>query len=78
MVLENEDYKNVNELVAQFNAKLDEMAQDPTLEPWERISAALGLAHYDPVTDSSVANVFRRADKAMYLRKKEMKAVRIE
>ncbi len=78
VVLENEDYKNVNELVAQFNAKLDEMAQDPTLEPWERISAALGLAHYDPVTDSSVANVFRRADKAMYLRKKEMKAVRIE
>ena len=78
VVLENEDYKSVNELVAQFNRKIDEMAQDATLEPWERISAAVGVAYYDPVTDSSVANVFKRADKAMYLRKKEMKAIRME
>ena len=78
VVLENEDYVHVDELVAEFNAKLDEMAQDASLEPWERISAAVGVAFYDPVTDSSVANVFKRADKAMYLRKKKMKATRSE
>ncbi|MBO4852227.1 MAG: GGDEF domain-containing protein [Schwartzia sp.] len=78
VVLENNDYKNVDALVAQFNAKIEEMAQDATLEPWERISAAIGVAYYDPVTDSSAANVFKRADKAMYIRKKEMKAVRTE
>ena len=78
VVLENDDYANVDALVAEFNAKLDEMAQDASLEPWERLSAAVGVARYDAVTDSSVANVFKRADKAMYLRKKEMKAIRIE
>ena len=45
-------------------------------EPWERVSAALGYALYDREIDSNVLNVFRRADKAMYARKKEMKAVR--
>ncbi len=78
VVLENEDYKNVKELVARFDATLNEMSQDTSLEPWERISAALGVAYYNPLTDNSVANVFKRADKAMYLRKKEMNAVRIE
>ena len=78
VVLEHNDYAKVSDLVDTFNAKLDEMAADTKLEPWERISAAIGVARYDPVTDSSVANVFKRADKAMYLRKKEMKAVRTE
>ena len=77
-VLENDDYKNVDLLVAEFNAQLKEMANDESLEPWERISAAIGIAHYNASTDSSVANVFKRADKAMYNRKKEMKAVRTE
>ena len=78
VVLEKEDYKNVDALVSQFNAKLEELAHDTALEPWEQISAAIGVAHYDPVMDSSAANVFKRADRAMYLRKKEMQAVRTE
>ena len=78
VVLENNDYKNADDLLAQFNGQLNDMANDAALEPWERISAAIGVAFYDPATDSSVATVFKRADKAMYLRKKEMKAVRNE
>ena len=78
VVLENNDYKNVDDLLAQFNGQLNDMANDAALEPWERISAAIGVAFYDPATDSSVATVFKRADKAMYLRKKEMKAARNE
>ena len=78
VVLENNDYKNIDDLLAQFNGQLAEMAQDEALEPWERISAAIGVAFYDSAKDSSVESVFKRADKAMYLRKKEMKATRTE
>nr|MBO6295331.1 GGDEF domain-containing protein [Schwartzia sp. (in: firmicutes)] len=78
VVLENSDYKNIDDLLAQFNGQLDEMARDEALEPWERISAAIGVAFYDPAADSSAETVFKRADKAMYIRKKEMKAVRSE
>ena len=78
VVLENSDYRNIDDLIAQFNGQLDEMARDEALEPWERISAAIGVAFYDPAADSSAENVFKRADKAMYIRKKEMKAVRSE
>ena len=76
VILKNDDLKNVNALVEKFNTSLDEMASDETQEPWERISAAIGIAMYDPIRDNNFTNVFKRADKAMYKRKKEMKAVR--
>ncbi len=76
VILENQDFENREELLQKFNQQLEEMAKDETLEVWERVSAAIGYAVYDPATDSSVANVFKRADNAMYQRKKEMKAVR--
>lgn len=75
-VLENNDYEHADELVASMNAQLVEMSADETLAPWERISAAIGIARFDPEVDTSVTTVFKRADKAMYIRKKEMKAVR--
>ncbi|MBO4312915.1 MAG: GGDEF domain-containing protein [Desulfovibrio sp.] len=78
VILENDDLANVNGLVAQFAAVQDEMARDAALEQWERISAAIGIAVFDPLKDDSVENVFKRADKAMYERKKAMKAVREE
>ena len=77
IILENEDYFNVDNLVNEFNDKLKKNASDKTLEAWEKISASIGVAVYDEIIDSSASNVFKRADKAMYIRKKEMKAVRI-
>lgn len=77
VVAEGEDYAAVTDIVKKFNSKLDKIAANKKLEPWEKTSAALGLAIYDKSIDSSAANVFKRADKAMYARKKEMKAVRI-
>ncbi len=76
-ILKNDDYRNITALEKTFNQELEKLAADDSLEPWEKISAALGYAFFDPATDSGVENVFRRADKAMYARKKEMKAVRI-
>jgi len=76
VILEGEDFLIADKLVDEFNAELERFAADPTLEPWEKISASLGMAIYDKLSDSSAANVFKRADKAMYIRKRAMKAVR--
>jgi len=76
VILRNRDYKNVDSLVRQFNFELEEIAGNEELEPWEKISGAIGYAKFDKESDSSYDNVFRRADKAMYERKKEMKAMR--
>ncbi len=76
VVIQGEDYRDIDELIEEFNQKLEEIANDNTLEPWEKTSAAIGVAIYDRTIDSSSANVFKRADKAMYIRKKEMNAVR--
>ena len=78
VVLENEDYENADALIKKFNDWLDQIAAEKDLEVWELVSASVGLARYDPERDTSVANVFKRADKAMYTRKKEMKAVRTD
>ncbi len=76
IILEGHDYEQADELVSIFNAELGRIAKEPNLPYWERISVALGYAKYDKRRDGSVSNVFKRADKAMYERKKEMKAVR--
>lgn len=76
VVLEHDDYKNVNALVETFNRQLETLANETDLEQWERVSASIGYALYDPALDASVSNVFKRADKAMYAHKKAMKAVR--
>lgn len=75
-ILKNDDYQNRGYLVDQFNRTLDELAEDEKLEVWEKVSAAIGVADFDKNIDANVANVFARADKAMYQNKKDMKAVR--
>ena len=77
IILKDHDYDHADELVEKFNNRIEEMQQDKALEQWEQVSAAIGVAFYDPEKDDSVANVFKRADKAMYNRKMDMKAVRL-
>ena len=72
VILENEDYKHIEELVWKFNKTIEKADG----EPWEKVSAAIGYAVYNPDIDDCVENVFNRADKAMYHRKSEMKALR--
>ena len=76
VILEKDDYDNSKSLVSEFNMRISNLAEDDMLEPWEQVSAAIGYALYDESLDSSVENVFSRADKNMYVRKKEMKALR--
>ncbi len=77
VILENHDYDKFSVLKEEFNARLKALEANPDLSPWEKVSASIGIALYNPNLDSSVENVFRRADKAMYIRKKEMKAQRV-
>ena len=76
VIVEREDYKNLNDLCLGFNIQIEVISKNGNLNPWEQISAALGVAIFDRSIDASVQNVFARADKAMYARKKEMKAIR--
>lgn len=76
VVLRGHDLECIDELVAQFNSELDSMAIDSTLEPWERVSAAIGYSVFDPAYDKDLTTVYMRADKAMYERKRAMKAGR--
>lgn len=76
VILRGDDFANIEKLLAEFRQKLSQIASDENLEPWEKVSAAIGTAFYDPSIDANVLNVFRRADQAMYECKKEMKAVR--
>ena len=76
VILRNNDYDQVDALVEEFNAHLATYQNDNSLEPWEQISAAIGIARFDQNTDTNVEDVFKRADQAMYDRKVAMKAER--
>ena len=62
--------------VKQFSAEMAHKKLNPSLEPWEKISAAVGIAFYDSAIDKSADDVFKRADKLMYENKIAMKAQR--
>ncbi len=76
VVLKFRDYKNVDTLIAQFNEQLEQVQKDDSLQPWEKISAAIGYHKFDKTVDKTVDDVFKKADKAMYDRKVAMKAER--
>lgn len=76
IILKGVDYENIERRIEEFNKKLADLAASETLEPWEKVSAAIGVAFYDKSIDANVINVFKRADQKMYECKKSMKAVR--
>ena len=76
VILKNRDYRNVDRLIMEFFGHLAKLQNDDTLNPWEQISAAIGYAKFDKKEDKTVEDVFKKADKAMYECKAEMKAER--
>ena len=72
VVLEGHDLENVDALMQRLQGDIDRNRADEALEPWERTSAAVGFARYGE--GDTLEAVFKRADKAMYARKTEMKA----
>ncbi len=76
VILKNHDYRCIDELIEAFNSRLEQVQKDDTLQPWEQISAAIGYHKFDKKVDTTVDDVFKKADKAMYDRKVAMKAER--
>ena len=68
-ILKGIDYENREELVKTFKKTVDD-----NLENGE-VVISCGLAIYNPETDSSYNDVFRRADVLMYEHKRMLKAV---
>ncbi len=75
-ILKGRDLENAKRLNEKFEQTIEALSRDESREPWERTSAAVGCAFFDPDTDRNYEDVFKRADALMYERKKEMKAGR--
>lgn len=70
-ILESGDLEHYQELLENFQIEMDAMNRDSRLG--NRVSIARGIAVYDSETDLVFANVFKRADDAMYKNKAVMK-----
>ena len=71
-ILKNEDYDKADELPELFNEKLIQI--DEAIEPWEDISASIGIALYKSESDVNVEAVLNRSELNMKNNKKAMKA----
>lgn len=76
VILINNDLKNIDFLLAHFKKVVSEYEENELLEPWKRVSAAIGYAIYDEDVDSTAKDVFKRADANMYADKVAQKAQR--
>ena len=74
IILRGEDYDDYAQLEARFHEELEKLQKDDALQPWEKVSAALGAAFYDEALDKGMDSLFQRADQVMYEHKKAMKA----
>lgn len=72
VVLEHIDYEMYPELLDKFQENID--AHNQGGRPDTQLSIARGIAVYESATDLVFANVFKRADDAMYQNKIAMKA----
>ena len=71
-VLRGEDYEHRHESFAKLKRTFEQTYSQQNAEPWERYSAAAGMAEFAS-DDNSVELVFKRADKAMYADKTAFK-----
>ena len=73
VVVENQDFRDLDKHVEQFKACIERNVSEQDLEPWERTSAAIGSAIYDPDKDCGIEDTLKRADEQMYANKRAMK-----
>ena len=76
VVLDGEALARCEEDVAALRSMIDKLRIDSTLQAWEKVSAAVGVAYYEAGVDTCADEVFKRADADMYQNKLAMKATR--
>ncbi len=74
VLLERSDLENRYSLIARLRSRME---GGPDRQPWERASAAIGLAVYDSAQDDSLDSVLARADFSMHENKRAMKSCAI-
>ena len=72
VILQGPDYDNRLKQVEELKNSYAQSQGDQQAEPWERFSAAVGMAELAS-DDYTVDLVFKRADKAMYMDKQKYK-----
>ncbi len=73
VILRGEDYANIEALCLEFHGKIVSLSDDDSLDPWEKISAAIGYALYEELDDRNVDDVYRRAGSELAECKERMK-----
>lgn len=68
-ILLNDDYRNRADLVDRFEKEVLRINGEKT-NPWEQVHVSMGIAVYDPEEDLCVNDTIRRADKKMYVNKR--------
>ena len=76
VILEDDKVSLNKYFVTQFKAEMERKNLNQSLQPWEKISAAVGVAIFNPDKDKNADEVFKRADADMYKNKLAMKATR--
>ena len=66
-ILENRDFENRYELLRRFDREVEENLR------YGGVVVAAAMAHYDPEIDDDCMTIFKRADRKMYERKRELK-----
>lgn len=74
-VLTGVNFDNRKNSVEELRKKIDDLRNDNSLEPWKKVSAAVGVSEYQS-GDTDADTVFKRADEQMYRNKLAMKATR--
>ena len=78
VILEGEKVSLSKYFVTQFKAEMERKNSNASSEPWEKVSAAVGVAYFNERFDKTADEVFKRADAEMYENKLAMKAARTE
>ena len=73
VVAKDDKCASLERSVSDFSERIKASSENESLQPWDRVSAAVGYALFDPERDNKVSAVLRRADEAMYENKREMK-----
>ena len=76
IIVTNDKCKHVELSVKKLKHKMKKILKNTELEPWERVSAAIGISHYEDWKHMTANDVFLEADKNMYADKKAMRAGR--
>ena len=76
IILEGNAQNEAEGLIRKFRDEVRKKQENESLQPWERVSAAIGIAVYEKEKDHGSDAVLKRADQDMYAEKVAMKAER--